>query len=213
MAGRSYVELAVQNTSNPPAKYLHGPTSKLISSHLHIRVGGSFTYPPFPPREFKRVVFVAGGVGANPLMSMLSHIKSLKDDKQGNQYGRDVEIRFLYATKAQSFWREILFFERIRTTMADLGMSENFKLFLTPQKPAVATGTDETSGSDDPEGVQVSRRRVTHDDLLQALGPASERNEVLCYVCGVPGMTDEYVKAAREAEGMVKENVLCETWW
>ncbi|EHK97017.1 putative Oxidoreductase NAD-binding domain-containing protein 1 [Glarea lozoyensis 74030] len=199
-----YIELAIQRTSNPPAKYLHLPQPQLLNTLLQIRVGGSFTYPPTPPRNFKRVVFVAGGVGVNPLMSMLSHIKTLKESGEG-----DVEVRFLYSVKEQRRWDEILFFERIKSTMAELGMRGGFKLFLTPGK----VGSDQSSDGSNPDGVDVARRRLTHGDLHEALGPVAERKEVLCYVCGVPRMTDEYVKVAKEAEGMMKQNVFCESWW
>lgn len=66
-----YLELAINySPKNPPAAWLWQDPAKILESVLHIRVGGSFVWPPQhrsedgqlrrPPRK---VVMVAGGVG------------------------------------------------------------------------------------------------------------------------------------------------------
>lgn len=59
----------------------------------------------------------------------------------------------------------------------------------------------------------VHQRRITHDDLVHALGPVSERRGVVAYVCGPGGMTDEFIEVLRGQEGMEERRVLCEKWW
>ncbi|RMD41589.1 hypothetical protein DV735_g3535, partial [Chaetothyriales sp. CBS 134920] len=81
-----YIELAVQKSpDNPPAAYLWQPASTILHSAVSFQVGGRFTYPPPPQQEeaagtslsqeeiaaIENVVFVAGGVGINPIMSMI----------------------------------------------------------------------------------------------------------------------------------------------
>lgn len=56
-------------------------------------------------------------------------------------------------------------------------------------------------------------RRIKHEDLMEALGPVEERKGVVVYICGPPGMTDEFVKVMSRAEGIERERVLCEKWW
>ncbi|KAI4217065.1 MAG: hypothetical protein LQ351_000373 [Letrouitia transgressa] len=61
-----YLELAIQKApQNPPAAWLWRPGSEILGSDLLVRVGGSFVWPPqgIDPRDIKRAVFVAGGVG------------------------------------------------------------------------------------------------------------------------------------------------------
>ncbi|KAH8697742.1 hypothetical protein BGW36DRAFT_379352 [Talaromyces proteolyticus] len=74
-----YVELAVQNSpSNPPAAWLWRPKGEILGREVNVRVGGSFVWPPaasvIRERDIREVLFVAGGVGINPLISILSHI-------------------------------------------------------------------------------------------------------------------------------------------
>lgn len=59
----------------------------------------------------------------------------------------------------------------------------------------------------------VHQRRVVQADLIQALGPVSERHGVVAYVCGPSGMTDEFIKVLESQEGMEERRVLCEKWW
>lgn len=60
-----YLELAVQKSENPPAKWLWQSPSHILNSQLLVRVGGSFIWPPadIEESEIEKVIFVAGGVG------------------------------------------------------------------------------------------------------------------------------------------------------
>lgn len=60
-----YLELAVQKSSNPPAEWLWQTPDRIIGTQLHVRVGGSFTWPPqrLNANAINRVVLIAGGVG------------------------------------------------------------------------------------------------------------------------------------------------------
>lgn len=63
----SYVELAVQySPSNPAAAWFWQPSEQILNSHVKVRIGGGFVWPPssgIPTDQIKKVVFVAGGVG------------------------------------------------------------------------------------------------------------------------------------------------------
>jgi hypothetical protein len=79
-------------------------------------------------------------------------------------------------------------------------------------------GQEEKGGSEEKvlvawKEIEVTRRRIAGTDFLDALGPVEERGGTVCYICGVPGMTDEFVEKARKAEGMVEGNILFEKWW
>ena len=61
----AYLELAVQNSTNPPARWLWRPQEDIIGTQLTVRVGGSFTWPPLGlnTSDIERLVLIAGGVG------------------------------------------------------------------------------------------------------------------------------------------------------
>lgn len=64
-------------------------------------------------------------------------------------------------------------------------------------------------------------RRISDLDLTQALdgyrkplyGGGYDRQGTVCYVCGPPKMTDEFVAFLQNQEGMTQERVRCEKWW
>lgn len=66
IAQPAFLELAIQySPANPPAAWLWQPWTDIAGADLLVRVGGSFAWPPLhlDPRQIRRVVFVAGGVG------------------------------------------------------------------------------------------------------------------------------------------------------
>ncbi|KAL3419561.1 NADH-cytochrome b-5 reductase [Phlyctema vagabunda] len=199
----SSIELAIQaSSSNPAAAYLWRSEADILGSELAIRVGGSFTWPPtFYGKEIERVVFVAGGVGINPLMAMLSHISEVYEKVP-------FEIMVLYSFKYSQRpvqVEEILFLRRL------WGLDKRFsgewlRLFVT--------GNSEQGLIKDKQKVMsFESRRMAVDDVLKALGPIEARQNIVCYVCGVPNMTDQLVDVLKNAEGMDKRHVICERWW
>jgi NAD(P)H-flavin reductase len=206
-----YLELAVQESpSNPPAAWLWKPKEEILGQELGVRVGGSFYWPPEALKEGRvgRAVFVAGGVGINPLMSIISNLAGEKKAK-----GRlGFQVRFLYTTRDPGVGRglsEVLFLERLRDNFEVLGDEGELKLFLTR-----STGSLDGDGAFVNGGaLTMEKRRINKEDLLEALGPVGERGNTVCYICGVPTMTDEFVDITQFADGMVKGNVICEKWW
>jgi NAD(P)H-flavin reductase len=162
----------------------------------------------WPPKVYdtpgiKRVVFIAGGVGINPLMSILSHISELPPPIP-------FYIKFIYTFRASGSSESIcstLFLERLAKTFANIRSPCVFEVFITK--------TEEQSGvilCGDAE-VAFQGRRINVDDLLESLGPLEERAATIVYVCGVPEMTDKFVETIKAAPGMNERHVLCEKWW
>ncbi|KAK6430199.1 hypothetical protein LTR95_013649 [Oleoguttula sp. CCFEE 5521] len=204
-----YLELAIQKSRNPPAAWLWRPASEILLSQLAVRVGGSFVYPPVLPRGSKveRLVLIAGGVGINPLMSMLSHVMELPREE------RPRRVAVVYSTKPAEPLERTLFLPRLQHLLkqAEKDGGLTFDLFLT--SGAKIEGFE--------GGVLLERtfrRRVSRDDLLNALDgdekrAAGARKGTVVYVCGTPAMTDDIVEFLTRQEGMSKERVLCEKWW
>ncbi|KAI1771790.1 hypothetical protein F4818DRAFT_189732 [Hypoxylon cercidicola] len=205
-----YVELAVQKSDDPPAAWLWQDADAITYAELRVRVGGSFVWPPpgvnirGPP--LRRAVFVAGGVGINPLMSMLSTLAAGP--------AAPFEVRVLYSLKHDGSGQagRLLFLERIAQVFREGRLTGGLQLFLT--------GGDGGDGAVlSAEGDQVipfRARRMTVDDLAAAVGDATERRFAVVYVCGVPTMTDEFVQKLTDPQqglGMEPHRVLCEKWW
>ncbi|GKZ29217.1 hypothetical protein AbraIFM66950_003830 [Aspergillus brasiliensis] len=227
-----YVELAVQYApSNPASAWLWRPADQILGTELSIRVGGSFVWPPSSGVDLAKVqniVFVAGGVGINPLISMLSHLNNGDEIALPHP---SFNIRFLYSTKLprkeeekegtvtsssdSSSLEQILFLSRLRQIIASQSQVRRLQisldLFITDN------GLDRSSltGSAEPEDLTLHTRRINRDDLRKAIsGPdgSVEAEQTVCYVCGPPGMTDEVVNSLEDFLGD-KERVYYEKWW
>ncbi|KAK8856158.1 NADH-cytochrome b-5 reductase [Apiospora arundinis] len=241
VAAPGYLELAVQKSpANPPAAWLWQedqdtmkPTKEtIIGREIRVRVGGSFVWPPpgINVRSLRRVVFVAGGVGINPLIAMASSLVP----------PLPFEVKFLYSVKdpllaiPQSGLEEaaggekkrdasrILFLDRLvkifggdgERSEAEKGEVEgDLKLFLTGGgDQGEEQGTMEVGDS---SKVTFLRRRMEISDVEEAVGGPAERRFAVVYVCGVPDMTDTFVEKLRSKDGLDMEphRVLCEKWW
>ncbi|KAF2172927.1 hypothetical protein M409DRAFT_49436 [Zasmidium cellare ATCC 36951] len=206
-----YLELAVQNSTNPPAKWLWRPSEEILGSELVVRVGGSFTWPPphLDVHQIDRLVLIAGGVGINPLISIFSQLI------RGSS--RPKEIHFIYGTKTTSELdpQRILFVPRLMDLVAaEADPNVTLSLFLT------GTG-DEGPIEHGKLPNRTFGRRITEADLVRAIdgykqnvfGAEHDRKNTVCYVCGPQKMTDEVVSFLRGQEGLSEERVLQEKWW
>ncbi|KAK1659246.1 NADH-cytochrome b-5 reductase [Colletotrichum godetiae] len=225
----AYLELAVQKSPmNPAAAWLWDQpvdevedegkddgavTQREKKPEIQVRVGGSFVWPP-PGGEvdlgsLRRIVFIAGGVGVNPLMSIVSHLA------EGGSCPYDVQ--FMYSTKVPSEGldsEKILFMERLASIFGRERVRGQLRLFLTGLGPL----SSESDGSVllcNEIDVPFKRRRMELEDVAEALGPEVERGHALVYVCGIPSMTDELVESltSKSGLGLRPERVLCERWW
>jgi ferredoxin-NADP reductase len=144
------VSLAVKYSSWPPSHWFHTKCS--VGSELTIRCGGDFVLEENPSGDF---VFLAGGVGINPMASMIFHLLEENYNKG--------KITLLYSAKSVE---ELLFkgrFDELRSA------NPNF------QVQYFVTGG--TVGSGNSAGTE--NRRITAGDLAGYL-----RSDVVLYVCG-----------------------------
>jgi len=158
------------------------------------------------------VVFIAAGVGINPIMSMLSAM-SLRAPSWVDGMVR--HVRVLYSTRRIDE-EEVLFEERLSR------MAEKYRVGHAGDKLTEVNfefTMYETNGSDaksEEKGNSATKRkyrRITHDDLTAALGPENLRGNTLAYACGPPDMTDDFVAFLQKSPGMEEKRVLCEKWW
>lgn len=190
-----------------------------MNAPVRFRIGGNFTHPPmaFSMQEFQsidNIVLIAGGVGINPIMSMVSAMDLQGAKRMG---GLPPRLRILYSSKRgineSGKPEEVLFEERLSAITAKRAQKQDdvdFKYTFFDTSQNASTGSEK---KDVPGNMQVLQRRIAHDDLFEALGPENKRQNTLVYVCGLPAMTDEFVELLRKAPGMEEKRVLSEKWW
>ncbi|KAF9735346.1 NADH-cytochrome b-5 reductase [Paraphaeosphaeria minitans] len=223
---KPFLELAVQKSpDNPPAAWLWQSPEEIIGKEVKVRVGGSFVWPP-PSIDYatiKRAVFIAGGVGINPLVSMLSHI---------NEQEVEPEVRILYSSKVPSSDtqpEEVLFLTRLLDLFRKprTHSTKNcIELFLTgtwdgaplnrrndePIHPLMSLTLPQIQ-SDTEVPVTAWTHRIDDTALASAVGNADEAQGTVFYVCGPTEMTDTIVDWLQKQRHVDAERVFCEKWW
>ncbi|OAR01026.1 hypothetical protein LLEC1_01340 [Akanthomyces lecanii] len=207
-ASKPYVELAVQEApENPAAVWLWKPESQIMGRHLDVRVGGSFVCPPSEGLDgIRRIVLIAGGVGINPLMSILGYFADKGEEL-------NIQASILYSTKAVEDGNvgKVLFWGRIVDLFRRGRVSGRAKLFLTG--PRSHAGDVESYKTDE---VNICFGRITRDDILPEIRAGGGKDSTLAYICGPPAMTDYFVDmltAPDMASEIDDARVKSEKWW
>ena len=91
------------------------PLQCKVGDRLSIRVGGDFVYPPTCYSELSDLLLIAGGVGINPLFSMLQHHTHLLH-LSGQRSNASVlspkgRVQLLYSARSKD---ELIFKVRVR---------------------------------------------------------------------------------------------------
>lgn len=252
-----------QSSDSPAAEWLWQPAAKILGDTLQVRVGGSFVFPPSlggsptgssptgcptsssltsSPTSLPqgRFVFVTGGVGINPLISMLSYIGDQQDaNAEGEtETAPPLVVEVLYSVREEDLLRSdgsgdgspasrILFLERLAALFSRRRLHGRLQLFLTGGD-TVGDAVGEPSGvlSCNEMDVPYKRRRITTADLDAAVlgsgsgddGATTSIDRTYVYVCGVPSMTDDFAAHSTAPPesgglGLRSSNVLFEKWW
>ncbi|XP_050794468.1 oxidoreductase NAD-binding domain-containing protein 1 isoform X5 [Gopherus flavomarginatus] len=92
------LELAVKHTVHPPAHWIHTQCS--LDSEVALRVGGNFFFDPQPADSPVNLVLIAGGVGINPLFSILLHVADFHRNQESEKNGYKMgTVKLYYSAK------------------------------------------------------------------------------------------------------------------
>ncbi|KAJ0420087.1 hypothetical protein BJY00DRAFT_313309 [Aspergillus carlsbadensis] len=217
-----FVELAVQKAlSNPASAWLWRPKEEILGKELSIRVGGSFVWPPSKVKleEIRNVVFVVGGVGINPIMSMLSHLNN--NDETTGSFHPSLHIHILYSSKLphdatpETALDQIPFLPRLHEIVRSRTQSQRLRITLD----LFLTNNHDTSSAITTQPLQdltIQSRRISRDDLQKSVTGRDSHfkpEETVCYVCGPPQMTDEVVDILGDLLEGQKNGIYFEKWW
>lgn len=101
---------------------------------MAVRVGGEFFFDPQPADASRNLALIAGGVGINPLLSILRHSADLLRERASKGSGYDIgTIKLFYSAKNTS---ELLFKVKICVFLSllwadlchDINCPQNFPL-------------------------------------------------------------------------------------
>jgi len=156
---------------------------------------------------------------SSPLISILSH---LNNNESNTSLPNPTNIQVLYSTRlpkptpasTETTLDQILFLSRLRQITQSQCQSHRLRigldLFITdlPDNSSLRTAP--------PVDISVHPRRISREDLDVAIRGADasvKAEETVCYLCGPPGMTDDFVGVLRELLGDGQERILFEKWW
>ena len=103
---RGTFNLAIQYSDHAPTLWMS--TKCKVGDKLSVQVGGDFWYSPPSPWEVSDLLLIGGGVGINPLFSMLQHhVWMLQSPGCAGSQGYNLgAVQLLYSSKTAS---ELLF--------------------------------------------------------------------------------------------------------
>lgn len=187
------IELAVKYTNHPPALWIHNKCT--LDSEVAVRVGGEFFFDPQPTDAPRNLVLIAGGVGINPLLSILRHSADLHRERANKGSGYEIgTIKLFYSAKNTS---ELLFKKNILDLVNEFPEKIACSLHVTKQ-------TTQISAELKP---YITEGRITEEAIKDHIS-----KETLFYICGPPPMTDFFSKQL-ENNHVPKEHICFEKWW
>uniref|UniRef100_A0A8C9QQ50 Oxidoreductase NAD-binding domain-containing protein 1 n=1 Tax=Spermophilus dauricus TaxID=99837 RepID=A0A8C9QQ50_SPEDA len=187
------IELAVKYTNHPPALWIHNKCT--LDSEVAVRVGGEFFFDPQPTDAPRNLVLIAGGVGINPLLSILRYSADLHRERANKGSGYEIgTIKLFYSAKNTG---ELLFKKNILDLVNEFPEKIACSLHVTKQ-------TTQISAELKP---YITEGRITEEEIKDHIS-----KETLFYICGPPPMTDFFSKQL-ENNHVPKEHICFEKWW
>ncbi|XP_063778234.1 oxidoreductase NAD-binding domain-containing protein 1 isoform X2 [Pseudophryne corroboree] len=187
------LELAVKNNLHPPAHWIHSQCA--LGSEVALRVGGEFFFDPQESDSPVNLVLIAGGVGINPLFSILLHVadlhKTLETTGKGFQMG---SVKLYYSAKNTS---ELLFKKNILNLMQSFPGKVTCNFHVTQQSSPVCPELQPF----------ITEGRISENHLANNVS-----SDHLCYICGPPPMIESMCKQLEDLL-VPREQIFFEKWW
>ncbi|XP_074126210.1 oxidoreductase NAD-binding domain-containing protein 1 isoform X1 [Sminthopsis crassicaudata] len=189
----SALELAVKYTNHAPSLWVH--TKCALGSEVTVRVGGNFFFDPQPSDPPVNIVLIAGGVGINPLLSILLHLTDLQRHRDKKEGGYEMgKVRLLFSARNTD---ELLFKKSILNLTSEFPGKVRCNFYVTQQ-------TTEISEELQP---YVTEGRIPHQELEEHI-----LEDTLFFLCGPPFMIEHFSQHL-QARRVPKEHIRFEKWW
>ncbi|KAG8442946.1 hypothetical protein GDO86_011674 [Hymenochirus boettgeri] len=187
------LELAVKYNLHPPAHWIHSQCS--LGSEVALRVGGEFFFDPHPSDPPVDLILIAGGVGINPLFSILLHVADLHKTQKSTGRGYQIgNVKLYYCAKNTS---ELLFKKNILNLANSFPGKITCSFHVTQQSSPICLELQPF----------ITEGRISEKDLSTHVSG----NE-LCYICGPPPMIESMCKQLEDLH-VPREHIFFEKWW
>ncbi|KAM9737807.1 oxidoreductase NAD-binding domain-containing protein 1 isoform 1-T2 [Menidia menidia] len=189
------IELAVKYTKHPPAHWIH--TMCKVGSRVAMRVGGNFFFDPAPSDPSVDLLLVAGGVGINPLYSIMLHAADLLRPSRAPG-GPDCHIGSAHLCYSAKNTQELLFKSSIIDTCRELPDKFSCNFHVTQQSADVEPDLRPF----------IQSGRITAEELQARV----DTSRTLCFLCGPPPMIEAISQTLRDL-GLPADRIIFEKWW
>ncbi|KAL8617688.1 hypothetical protein ACOMHN_064942 [Nucella lapillus] len=180
--------LAVKFSEHPPALWIH--TKCRAGDVLHLRAGGDFYFDSHPGEENPGdVLLVAGGVGINPLYSMVNHVAHINALPQGPYRGN---ILMLFSARTCS---ELIFRKELESLSA--AHSNIDVCFFASRESSVPAS--------------VKAGRITSADIQKSV-ESLKADKLRVFLCGPSPMISDIEQFCLKCN-VSKEQLFYERWW
>ncbi|XP_005097509.1 oxidoreductase NAD-binding domain-containing protein 1 [Aplysia californica] len=186
--------LAVKSSPHPPAHWVH--TKCKEGSEVKMRAGGDFFYDPPKHACTEDLLLLAGGVGVNPLFSILQHFIHLHPSQERDRNAgakSQPKVSFLYSAQNME---ELIFKEELKE-IAGKNPNVNLKMHCTRQ---AVESADFISGG-----------RIGQKDI-ELTSSQLDKSKAQVYICG-PGSFIKSMELYCQNSGFNKSSIFYETWW
>lgn len=178
------IELAIRTSPHPVVKWVF--SDKCIEGeNIQVAIGGEWFLKKRKKNQ-KRIILVAGGVGINPILSMLRNL-SADDDKWK-------DIILIYSARN---WEDILYKNEVLEMMEFLPQLR-IHIYLTQVDhiPTIEMGQ-----------VQVQKGRLTKESFN--FNDITSSEESVAYLCGPPQMSETVSDWLQDSISEIN----FEKWW
>ncbi|UJR35324.1 hypothetical protein I4U23_028085 [Adineta vaga] len=181
------IELAIKETDYPPTKYMFHQCK--TNEKLSIKPGGNFTYHSSLTNN-DSILLICAGIGANPIVSILRHIRDLYEIK--NSSSTPYRVQFLYTA----------------STKDDLVFRPSIDLSCQQMIKDNVLRTNYFVTRDINDDIKINNRRINITDLQQATEWLEK--PVTTYLCGPSSFIDWTETILKNLH---VKNIFYEKWW
>jgi len=181
------LRLAVKRSLHPPAAWCHSDAK--VGTLVHVKAGGSIHWDDTDSLSTRHLLLVAGGIGINPLLSVLEAVSGPTD--KGAPLLQHVSMLYSAARPSDLAYRRRL------EELAQGDPRINLELRVTRADTEWNGATGRIGAAD------------LQNALLRVGVPVSQ---TLAFVCGPSSMSDE-LTSALVTLGLEPAQVRAERWW
>ncbi|XP_050418628.2 oxidoreductase NAD-binding domain-containing protein 1 [Patella vulgata] len=177
------LDLAVKCSDHPPSAWVYHKCK--VGDEVSVRVGGDFYYDPIDDILLDDIILIAGGVGINPLYSIIQHIKHIRRTST-------VLTTLLYSAKTES---ELIFKKELEDICSSCQYTD------------VLLNTTQTQS--DKQSVKFGR--ISEDTIHRVVGK-SKPDKITAFICGPLSMIED-VTCILQNCGLDSSKIRFEKWW